>query len=94
MCAFARTPHVRGGAPCPRERNCPRGCVFGSAGVRPRGRALSGRTLGCVRTDASVLFPGNFIMDAIVRPSHGRLSGHRLIVRPSVIVHVTALIVT
>jgi hypothetical protein len=29
-----------------------------------------------VRTDVSVLPLGNFITDAIVRPSHGRLSGH------------------
>jgi hypothetical protein len=35
-----------------------------------------------VRADASVLSPGNFIMDATVRPSHGRPSGHRLTVRP------------
>jgi hypothetical protein len=35
-----------------------------------------------VRADASVLPPGNFITDATVRPSHGRPSGHRPIVRP------------
>jgi hypothetical protein len=38
----------------------------------------------CVRTDASVLPPSNFITDATVRLSHGRPSGHRPIVRPSV----------
>jgi hypothetical protein len=27
--------------------------------------------VGCVRANASVLPPGNFITDAIVRPSHG-----------------------
>jgi hypothetical protein len=45
--------------------------------ARPRGHAH-------VRVDASVLPPGNFIMDATVRPSHGRPSGHRPSVRPSV----------
>jgi hypothetical protein len=59
--------------------------------VRPRGRVLSIRTLRCVRAAVIVLPPYNFIIDAIVRPSHGRPSGHRPIVRPSVIVHVTAL---
>jgi hypothetical protein len=44
----------------------------------------SARTLGCVRVDASVLPPGNFITEATVRPSHGRPSGHRPVVRPSV----------
>jgi hypothetical protein len=60
-------------------------------GVRPRGRVfafaqtqVSAQTLGCVRADASVLSPGYFITDAIVRPSHGRPSGHCLIVRPSI----------
>jgi hypothetical protein len=38
--------------------------------VRPRGRGN--------------FTPGNFQKDAIVRPSHGRLRGHRPIVRPSV----------
>jgi hypothetical protein len=51
--------------------------VGADAGVRPRGYAS-------VRTDASVLSPGNFITDATVRPSHGRPSGHRPIVRPSI----------
>jgi hypothetical protein len=67
--------------------------------VRPHGRELhphgcrvSTRTLDCVRADASVLLQGNFIMDATVRPSHGRLSGHRPTVRPSVIVRVATLI--
>jgi hypothetical protein len=55
----------------------------GGADVRlcPRGHAR-------VRTDASVLYPGNFITDATVRRSHGRPSGHHLSVylsvRPSV----------
>jgi hypothetical protein len=44
----------------------------------------SARTLGCVRTDARVLPPGNFITDATVRPSHGLSYGHRPIVHPSV----------
>jgi hypothetical protein len=39
--------------------------------------------------------PGNFIMDATMRPSHGRPSSHRLTICPSVcpsaIVHVTTL---
>jgi hypothetical protein len=52
--------------------------------VRPCGHAR-------VRTDASVLPPGNFVTDAIVRPSHGRPNGHRPSVRPSVIVRVTTL---
>jgi hypothetical protein len=78
----------------------PRGRIFASARtchvradelLRPRGRALSARTLGCVRTEKSVLFPCNFITDATVRPSHDWPSGHRLIVRPSVIVRVTTL---
>jgi hypothetical protein len=47
---------------------------------------------GCVRADASVLSPGNFIADARVRPSHGRPRGHRPIVCRSVIVRVTTLI--
>ena len=39
----------------------------------------------CIRTDESILLPGNFIMDATVCPHHGRpLNGHRPIVRPSV----------
>jgi hypothetical protein len=44
-----------------------------------------------VRADASVLPPGNFKMDATVRPSHGRPHGHRPTVRPSVIIRVTTL---
>jgi hypothetical protein len=65
--------------------------------VRPRGRGVSAwtqlssaRTLcvhsdaGCGRTDVSVLPPGNFVMDATVRPSHARLSGHRPSVCPSI----------
>jgi hypothetical protein len=45
-----------------------------------------------VRSDASVLSPGNFITDATLRPSHRRPNGHRSIVRPSVIVRVTTLL--
>jgi hypothetical protein len=52
--------------------------------MRPRGHAL-------VRTDASVLPPGNFITDATVRPSHRRPSGHRPSVRSSAIIRVTTL---
>jgi hypothetical protein len=59
---------------------------------RSRGRTLSVQTLDCVRSNASILSPGNFITDAIVRPSHERLSGHRLTIHPSVIVHVTTLL--
>jgi hypothetical protein len=51
--------------------------VRADAGIRPRGHA-------CVHTDVSVLPPGNFKTDATVCPSHGRLSGHRPTVRPSV----------
>jgi hypothetical protein len=50
--------------------------------------------VGCVRADASVLFPDNFITDPTVRPSLGRLSGHRPTVRSSVIVRVTTLLQT
>jgi hypothetical protein len=46
--------------------------------------SASARTLDCIRADASVLPPSNFITDATVRPSHGRPCGHRPIVRPSV----------
>jgi hypothetical protein len=53
--------------------------------VHPRGHA-------CVHVDASILFPGNFITDATVRPSHGRPSGHRPTVCLSAIVRVTTLI--
>jgi hypothetical protein len=42
---------------------------------------MSARTHGRVRADASVLPPWNFIMDATVRPSHGRPTGHRPSVR-------------
>jgi hypothetical protein len=37
---------------------------------------------GCIRADASVLSPRNFIIDATMRPSHGRLSVHRPTIRP------------
>jgi hypothetical protein len=70
-------------------------CTY--AGLRPHERPLSARMLDCVRADAPCLRgrssrlcgreclpPGNFITDAIVRPSHGRLSGHRPTVHPSV----------
>jgi hypothetical protein len=43
----------------------------------PRGRE-------CVRADAPCFTPGNFKKDATVRPSHGRPCRHRLIVRSSV----------
>jgi hypothetical protein len=52
-------------------------CARTDVGWRPRGHT-------CVHADASVLCRGNFITDAIVRPSHGRLSGHRPTIRPSV----------
>jgi hypothetical protein len=72
--ASARMPHVRADAFLrPRGRNCPRGCWDASARMRC-----------CIRADASVLPPGNFITDATVRPSHGQPSGHRAIVRLSV----------
>jgi hypothetical protein len=32
---------------------------------------MSARTQGRIRADASLFTPGNFITDAIVRPSHG-----------------------
>jgi hypothetical protein len=54
--------------------------------------SAAARPLACVRADAGVLPPGNFIMDATVRPSHGRLSGYRPTIRPSVIVRVTTLL--
>jgi hypothetical protein len=41
-------------------------------------------THGHIRADAPCFIPGNFKKDATVRPSHGRLHGHRPIVRPSV----------
>jgi hypothetical protein len=65
----------------------PRGRAYvrTDAGARPR------RQVG-VYADASRFIPGNFIMDATVRPSHGRPSGHRPIVRPSAIVCVTTLL--
>jgi hypothetical protein len=57
----------------PRSRGHPRV----DAPMHPHGHAH-------VRADASVLPPGNFITDAIVRLSHGRPSGHRPIVCLSV----------
>jgi hypothetical protein len=57
--------------------------LFFSSVRRGGGRGGEGGNK-CVRADASVLPPGNFITDATVRPSHGRPSGHRPIVRPSV----------
>jgi hypothetical protein len=42
------------------------------------------RMHGHVRADVSVLFPGNFITDATVCPSHGQSNGHRPSVRPSI----------
>jgi hypothetical protein len=59
--------------------------------VSARMQLASAWTLRCFRADATVLSPGNFITDATVCPSHGRLSGHRSTVRPSVIVPVTTL---
>jgi hypothetical protein len=66
--------------------------------VHPRGRTWvranglsSARTHGYVRADASNLPPGKFKKDATVRQSHGRPRGHRMTVRPSVIVRVTTL---
>jgi hypothetical protein len=56
-----------------------------------RGCPMSARTHDRVRADASVLPPCNFITDAIMRLSHGRPSGHRPTIRPSVIVCVTTL---
>jgi hypothetical protein len=58
-----------------------------------RTQLVSARTQGCVYTDASVLSPDNFIMDTRVRLSYGRPSSHHPIVRPSVIVRVTTLLV-
>jgi hypothetical protein len=52
-----------------------------------------GRERARIRTDASVLSPGNFIIDATVRPSHGRPNSHRPSVHPSAIVRVTTLTV-
>jgi hypothetical protein len=80
------------------------GCVHTDATARPR-RASEGvqwegegkemtssmRMQGSVYADASLFTTGNFITDAIVRPSHGRPSGHRPSVHPSVIVRVTTL---
>jgi hypothetical protein len=62
------------------------------AGVRLCGRAVSARTLGCVRANASVLPLCNIITDAVVHPSHGRPSGHRPTVRPSAIVRLSTLL--
>jgi hypothetical protein len=78
------------------KRPRPRGCRLAA---RPQGRGgearegtnasvrtqlTSARTQGCIYADSCVLSPGNFIMDATVRSSHERPSGHRPIVRPSV----------
>jgi hypothetical protein len=52
-----------------------------SASARTRGVRVDAAR---VHANASVLSPGNFITDATVRPSHGRLSGHRPTVRPFV----------
>jgi hypothetical protein len=73
---------------CLSARSRPRGCAYVRTNVSP-----FARTHGCVRADASVLPPCNFIMDATVRLSHGRPSGHRPTVRPSVIVRVTTLLI-
>jgi hypothetical protein len=51
-------------------RPCGHAGVLTDACARPRGREC--------------FTPGNFITDAIVCPSHGRPSGHRLTVRLSV----------
>jgi hypothetical protein len=77
MRASARTPHVHVDAGAR-----PRGRVDASAWMLGRVRAMSARMRCCVRADASVLPPCNFITDATVRPSHGRSSGHRPILRP------------
>jgi hypothetical protein len=57
----------------------------GGEGGRGEGRRGEGGELvrgwAYVRADASVLPPWNFIMDATVRPSHGRPTGHRPSVR-------------
>jgi hypothetical protein len=97
----------RGRSSCPHRRV---GSARGRRGVRGRGgeggRGEGGRgreagsaftwTHRRVHADASILSPGNFITDAIVRPSHRRPNGHRPIVRPSVhpssIVRVTTLV--
>jgi hypothetical protein len=80
---------------------CPRGRVVASAWtglfshgrvhVRSDGLAFA-RMQGCVCTYASRFTRGNFITDSIVRPSHGRPSGHRPSVRLSIIVRVTTLV--
>jgi hypothetical protein len=59
-------------------------CIRADVGVHPCGHAVSARTLGCVHADDSVLSLGNFITDAIVRPSYERPNGHCLTDRPSV----------
>jgi hypothetical protein len=46
------------------------------------GGSWSAQTHACVRADALIYPRGNFIMDARVRLSHGRPSGHRPSVRP------------
>jgi hypothetical protein len=56
----------------------------GGEGRGGEGREGEGRGGRCVRADAPCFTPGNFKKDAIVRPSHGRPHGRRLIVRPSV----------
>jgi hypothetical protein len=56
-----------------------------------RGTNASVRTRPSVRADAHILSPCNFIMDATMCLSHGQPSGHRSIVHPSVIVHVTTM---
>jgi hypothetical protein len=62
----------------------------GSGGEGSGGEGRGGEGRGgeggneCVRADASVLPPGNFITDATVRSGHGRPGGHCPIVRPSV----------
>jgi hypothetical protein len=45
--------------------------VRADVAMRPCRPTVFARTLGCVRENASVLPPGNFITDATVRPSHG-----------------------
>jgi hypothetical protein len=74
-----------------RMRLCPCGRIVAFARTRLRTRGRAG-----VRADASRFTLGNFIADTIVRPSHGRPSGHHPIVRPfvrsSAIIRVTTLL--
>jgi hypothetical protein len=56
----------------------------GKGGEGRRGEGREGRR-ECVRVDASVLPPSNFITDATVRLSHKRPSGHCPTIRPSVL---------